>query len=196
MIILLGGGSIADTQNINEMIVRLAKEKLNIADRKPIALYLPTAAHESKPAINSFMREFGSRLKCKATCAIWSNGEMSRDYIANKFNKADIIYISGGDYLLLKEQFELMSIRDMILNALNRGAIIVGNSAGAVYLSNRSVSDCMQDLTGSYVIVEGIGVADVNLIPHAEDPERQSYASSVCFANLTRLQSGEFLILE
>lgn len=174
-IFLIGGGELRQMGELNELIVRSA----GIEGRKPIALFFPQASNESKPYVNSFVKEFGSRLKCKATCALWRLGEMDRVRIAEKIAKADIIYIGGGKYDRLLAEFEAMGIKELLDAAVKADKVIVGNSAGAMLMTEHAVSDYMlnADGTGDYTLVDGYGYIKGTFTPHYDEPLRQEYIS-------------------
>lgn len=174
-IFLIGGGELRQMSELNELIVRSA----GIEGRKPIALFFPQASNESKPYVNSFVKEFGSRLKCKATCALWRLGEMDRVRIAEKIAMADIIYIGGGKYDRLLAEFEAMGIKELLDKAILSDKVIVGNSAGAMLMTEHAVSDYMlnSDGTGDYTLVDGYGYIKGTFTPHYDEPLRQEYIS-------------------
>lgn len=172
-IFLIGGGELRQMSELNELIVRSA----GIQGRKPIALFFPQASNESKPYVNSFVKEFGSRLKCKATCALWRLGEMDRARIAEKIAIADIIYIGGGKYDRLIAEFEAMGIKELLDTAIQADKVIVGNSAGAMLMTERAISDYMikADGTGDYTLVDGYGYIKGIFTPHYDEPLRQEF---------------------
>lgn len=172
-IFLIGGGELRQMSELNELIVRSA----GIQGRKPIALFFPQASNESKPYVNSFVKEFGSRLKCKATCALWRLGEMDRARIAEKIAMADIIYIGGGKYDRLIAEFEAMGIKELLDAAVKADKVIVGNSAGAMLMTERAISDYMinADGTGDYTLVDGYGYIKGTFTPHYDEPLRQEF---------------------
>lgn len=172
-IFLIGGGELRQMSELNELIVRSA----GIQGRKPIALFFPQASNESKPYVNSFVKEFGSRLKCKATCALWRLGEMDRARIAEKIAIADIIYIGGGKYDRLIAEFEAMGVKELLDAAVKADKVIVGNSAGAMLMTERAISDYMinADGTGDYTLVDGYGYIKGTFTPHYDEPLRQEF---------------------
>lgn len=172
-IFLIGGGELRQMSELNELIVH----STHIKGRKPIALFFPQASNESKPYVNSFVKEFGSRLKCKATCALWRMGEMDRARIAEKIAMADIIYIGGGKYDRLLAEFKAMGIKELLDVAIRDDKVIVGNSAGAMLMTERAVSDYMinADGSGDYTIVDGYGYIKGTFTPHFDEQNRQEF---------------------
>lgn len=198
MLIVNGGGELRKMTAFNDMLVGMMEDIRVTQGRKPYVLFLPTASFESKPAINSFVKEFGSRLKCKATCAIWKNAEMDYEHIKEKFLKADMIYIGGGRYDILLRELESSGVGGLIKDAYERGVTIVGNSAGSMLLFERSISDCerMVDPSADYVIMDGYGFIEGLFCPHAEEVSRQNYMQRNRIENVICLKSEEYLTID
>ena len=196
MVVLIGGGALLDMPTINEQIVAKLDNIRNVQLRKPVILFLPQASSESKPYVNSFYKEFGSRLKCKATCALWRKAEMSREHIADKFAKCDAVYIGGGRYDVLERAFKEMDVLPLLKDCYEQGKLIVGNSAGAMILCKNSISDYKKEIepNGDYEVVNGSGIVNVNLCPHANEIDRQKYMLKHNLANYVYLKEKEILI--
>lgn len=180
-IVAIGGGELRGQSEINEYIVSLVdRSALGEGRTKPYAVFLPQASHESKPYTNSFFKVF-SKLKCKADVILYKNDEMSRERISEKLSKADIIYIGGGDYKYMADEFERMGVGELITNAYERGAVIAGNSAGAMYLFERSLSDYLIERGESdeYAVVYGISLVKKNIVCHADEEKRRTEAERV-----------------
>ncbi len=180
-IVAVGGGELRGQGEINERIVSLVESNAFAEGKnKPYAVFLPQASHESKPYTNSFFKVF-SKLKCKADVVLYKNGEMNRDRIAEKLSKADIIYIGGGDYKHMIDEFSSMGIEELVKAAYERGAVIAGNSAGAMYLFAESLSDYMLERGESdeYCRVNGISLVDKNIVCHADEIKRKEAAERV-----------------
>lgn len=177
MIILIGGGSLREMTAVNDFIASKLDWVRMEYERKPKIMFMPQASFESKPYVNSFTREFGTRLKCKTTCALWQNAEMDFEHIKHKFESVDAIYIGGGRYDVLVEQFDKMAIKPLLIAFYKRGGLIIGNSAGAMLMYESSVSDykIMAGVSDSYEIAEGYGLIKGCFCPHANEQKRQEY---------------------
>lgn len=195
MIIVIGGGSLREMSDINNYIVSKLEYIRTQFERKPKILFLPQASFESKPYVNSFTREFGTRLKCKTTCALWANGEMDFEHIKQKFEVVDAIYIGGGRYDVLCEQFDKMGIKQLILDFYKRGGLIVGNSAGGMLMFESSVSDykIMAGISDNYEIASGYGLIKGCFCPHSNETARLKYINE---NNLTCVTLAENEILQ
>lgn len=193
-IYIIGGGELKAMSDINETIV---KDLPKTEGRKPVVLFLPQASSESKPYVNTFYKEFGSRLKCKATCALWLKGEMDREYVAEKIRKADLIYIGGGKYNVLKKSFDVYGMRDLLLNALRDGKTIAGNSAGAMILFEHAVSDYLiNEEGGDYSMVSGYGLIKGTVVAHADEDKRINYAKDNGLGDAVFVKSYEYKVIK
>lgn len=196
MFISIGGGELRKMTAINDMIAdKLAYIRIN-KGRKPYILFLPTASSESKPYINSFNKEFGSRLKFKTKCAIWLKNEMSYEHIKDKFEKCDAIYIGGGKYDVLMREWIKMGIKDLLADAIASEVAVIGNSAGAMILYENAVSDYLRNESEEYITVEGYGFLKGTFCPHADEETRVNYVKNKGIENITYLKEYEYVIYE
>lgn len=180
MFIAIGGGSLREMTAVNDYIVSKLEHIRTEYERKPKVMFFPQASFESKPYVNSFVREFGTRLKCKTTCALWAKGEMDFEHIKQKFDIVDAIYIGGGRYDILYEEFEKMGIRQLLCDFVSRGGLVVGNSAGAMIMFEKVVSDykIMAGLSNDFELADGYGFVKGCFCPHSNEVERQKYVQS------------------
>lgn len=186
---IIGGGELRQMEEINAAI---ALDLPRTEGKKPVITFFPQASAESKPYVNSFYKQFGSRLKCKANCALWSKGEMERDYVAEKMRNADAIYIGGGKYDVLKKAFDDFNMRELLIEAIASDKTIIGNSAGAMILYERAVSDYLiTEDSGDYSIVEGYGLIKGGITAHADEERRVEFAVANGMGGETFIRSYE-----
>ena len=168
-IIAIGGGEIRNktTLKIDEYIVNLAKA--HAGEKRAVGLFLGTASHDSMPYFNSFRKTYTSVFDIKAECALTVYGEMNYDHIKEKFDKADLIYIGGGDTKFMLDKWRESGILELVLSAYNRGVIIAGLSAGAICWFEKMYTD--YDLmrnkeSGEYKILDGLNILKGVCAPH------------------------------
>ena len=169
MIIAIGGGSIAEktTLKIDEYIANLAKT--HAGDKRAVGVFIGTASHDSMPYFNSFRKTYTSNFDIKADCVLSVYGEMNEEKINSKFEKADLIYIGGGDTLFMLDHWKKTGVYQKVLNAYNRGVIIAGLSAGAICWFERMYTDSEQFHGGEgYSFADGIGILSGACCPHYE----------------------------
>lgn len=169
-LIAIGGGSLAEksTFDIDRYVATLAKERAG--ERRAVGVFIGTASHDSMPYFNSFRKMYTGEFDIKADCVLTVYGEMNDEKIRGKFQKADMIYIGGGDTLFMLDHWKKSGIYELVLDAYNRGVIVCGLSAGAICWFNRMYtdSDSFKD-GGKYHLADGIGTIDGLCCPHYEE---------------------------
>ena len=105
-IICIGGGELKtkETLRIDGYIADLAKR--HAGDKRAYGLFIPTASHDSMPYFNSFRKTYTSVFDIKADVALTVYGEMDMNRIREKFQKADFIYVGGGDTVFMIEHWK------------------------------------------------------------------------------------------
>ena len=100
-------------------------------------------------------------------------------HYGQKVEIVDCIYIGGGRYDVLCEQFEKMGIKKLIIDFYNRGGLIVGNSAGAMLMFESCVSDykIMAGISDSYEMANGYGLVKGCFCPHSNEQARIDYVA-------------------
>ena len=181
-IICIGGGSLKDktTLKIDEYIASLAKERSG--EKRAYGLFIGTASHDCMPAFNSFRKTYTSNFDIKADCLLLVNVETTNEKIDEKFSKADLIYVGGGDTVYMLEKWKEKGITDKIIEAYNRGVIICGLSAGAICWFTNMYTDSFL-VTGKeneYAFYNGLGLIDGTCCPHY-NLRKEDFDNSVKF---------------
>lgn len=166
-IICIGGGELKTktTLEIDRYIANLSKEKAG--EKRAYGLFIGTASHDSMPYFNSFRKTYTSVFDIKADCALTVYNEMSIDKIKEKFLKADFIYVGGGDTIFMLEHWKNSGILDLVLDAYNRGVIICGLSAGAIFWFKTMYTDSKSSNSDeTYSLCPGLGILQGCCSPH------------------------------
>ena len=175
-LVAIGGGELRSftTLEIDTFIRALYTDE----EKRPYALFVPTASHDSKPYFNTFRKTYTSRLGCKVDVAILTKGEMTIEHIAEKIEKADIIYVGGGDTAYLLSTWRETGFDKMMIEAYNAGKIICGLSAGAICWFTRAHSDYMrmEGDSDEYGVLEGLGIIEGVCVPHFDEEDRRADA--------------------
>lgn len=163
IIIAIGGGELREkqTSEIDRQISGLVKKKCEC--RRPTALFVGTASHDSMPYYNSFHKTYTGLFGLKTDCALTVYGEMNYKKIEGKFQKADMIYVGGGDTLFMLDSWEKSGIKKLILDAYDRGVIICGLSAGAICWFDEMFTD---SAGAEYEFKKALGVLSGGACPH------------------------------
>ncbi len=186
-LIAIGGGEIKNktTLKIDEYVANLAKK--HAGDKRANALFLGTASHDSMPYFNSFRKTYTSVFDIKAEVALIVYGEMDLEHIKEKFDKADMIYVGGGDTLFMLDKWRETGILDLMLNAYNDGKIICGLSAGAICWFKDMYTDyeIIRGQSSDYVVREGLGLIEGAMCPHYNE-RREDFTASMVKNNIKR----------
>lgn len=131
-IVAIGGGELRErtTLKIDEYIAKLAKE--HAGENRPYALFIPTASHDYMPYYNTFHKVYTGVFNIKTDVALTVYKEVDLEKIKAKFEKADVIYVGGGDTVFMIEHWKKTGLLPLIEDAYERGVPIAGLSAGAI----------------------------------------------------------------
>ena len=161
----IGGGEIRNktTAPIDKYITDLARSRITDGHRG-YALFFPTASHDSNPYFNSFRKTYTSLFDFKSDIAILTKGLMTLEHVKEKIDKADVIYVGGGDTLFLIDVWRETGIDKMVWEAYERGAILAGLSAGAICWFEDMYTDSLVE--GEFCPAKGMGKFTGAATPH------------------------------
>jgi len=110
-----------------------------LPEQPPRVVIVPTAAALQQPAVaaQNGIRYFDV-LNAKATAAmIISRADANSREMARQFERAGLVYLTGGSPWHLLQTLRDTRCWDAITEVLRRGGTIVGSSAGAMAMSDR-----------------------------------------------------------
>jgi len=165
VIIAIGGGEIRTkgTAPIDREIVRLAKKK------KPRLLFIPTASSDSDTYWKCVQEYFGKFLKCKTDVLFLINEQPSREQMQKKISSADIVYVGGGNTLLMMRLWRRLGVDNLLKAAYEKGTVLAGISAGSICWFDSGHSDSMSFYNPrewKYINVRGLGLVKGIHCPH------------------------------
>lgn len=170
-IVAIGGGEIKNktTLEIDRVIAGLIKERAYPG--RGCALFLGTASHDSMPYFNSFRKTYTSVFDIKAEVGLLVYGEMDEANIKAKFDKADCIYVGGGDTKFMLDLWREKGVDKLLIDAYNRGVILCGLSAGAVCWFENAYTDydIMRGQSNEYKVLPAMGLLKGIACPHYDD---------------------------
>ncbi len=179
-LIAIGGGEIKNktTLKIDEYVSIKLKNHAN--PNRANCLFLGTASHDSMPYFNSFRKTYTSVFDIKAEVALMVYGEMNKEHILEKFEKANGFYIGGGDTLFMLETLKNKGVLDSLISGYKKGKIVAGLSAGAICFFETMYTDylIMQGKSSDYAIKKGLGVIKGAFCPHY-DERREDFIKAV-----------------
>ena len=167
-IIAIGGGELRErtTLQIDEYIANLAKA--HAGENRANALFIPTASHDFMPYYNTFHKVYTGVFNIKTDVALTVFKEPDMEKMKGKFEKADMIYVGGGDTVFMIEQWKQSGLLDLIKEAYERGVIIAGLSAGAICWFTDIYTDSEAALGegDKYAMFKGLGWLEGKISPH------------------------------
>ncbi|MBT4663033.1 MAG: peptidase E [Candidatus Marinimicrobia bacterium] len=145
-IIAIGGGGFGRNPNhrkIEKYILELTGKE------KPNVVFFPTASAENQDYIIKFYKCF-TKMNCEPSHVTFFQRTPRLD---NIINKADVIYVGGGNTKSMLAVWQEWKLDKLLLKAYNKGKILCGVSAGAIcwfeqgitdsWASNLNVMDCL-----------------------------------------------------
>jgi dipeptidase E len=165
IIVAIGGGEIRTkgTAPIDREILRLSRRK------NPKLLFIPTASSDSERYWTHVQEYFGEFLKCKTDVLFLIRGELSKKQIRRKISSADVIYVGGGNTLLMMRLWRRLGVDKLLKSAYANGTVLSGISAGAICWFESGHSDSMSFYNPrkwKYINVKGLGLVKGIHCPH------------------------------
>lgn len=178
-IVAIGGGAIRTlaTEPLDREIVGLTGKS------RPHALLIPTASSDAPDYLAVFDRVYGARLGCTTDVLHLLGSTPDPRLVADKIDRADIIYVGGGNTLMMMRRWRHLGVDTLLRAAFERGAVMCGVSAGAICWFERGHSDSMAFYNPDdwkYIAVTGLGFAKGIACPHYNShtngvPRRQDF---------------------
>ena len=166
-IIAIGGGELREktTLKIDEYIAGLAKARAG--ERRANALFIPTASHDFMPYYNTFHKVYTGIFDIKTDVALSVFKEVDLQRMQAKFEKADVIYVGGGDTVFMMESWKKTGLLPLIEDAYKRGVILAGLSAGAICWFSDIYTDSAAVLGDEkYAMFTGLNWIKGKISPH------------------------------
>jgi dipeptidase E len=164
-IVAIGGGEIRTrgTAAIDREIIRLSNKK------HPKLLFIPTASSDSERYWKHIQEYFGGFLKCKTDVLFLIKEQPSKEHIRKKILAADIIYVGGGNTLMMMRLWRRLGVDRLLKAAYENGTVLSGISAGSICWFDSGHSDSMSFYNPrewKYINVKGLGLIDGIHCPH------------------------------
>ncbi len=167
-IIAIGGGELRErtTLKIDEYIATLAKA--HAGENRANALFIPTASHDFMPYYNTFHKVYTGVFNIKTDVALTVFKDVDLERLKAKFDKADVIYVGGGDTVFMMESWKKTGVLQLLKEAYERGVILAGLSAGAICWFTDIYTDSQAALGEGekYAMFEGLGWIKGTISPH------------------------------
>jgi dipeptidase E len=173
-IVTIGGGSIrGGTYKIDKEIVRLSGKK------KPRVLFIPTASSDSEEYWEFFKKTY-LKLGCMCDALFLTRDRPKSKEIKRKILSADIVYVGGGNTLMMMRLWRRLGVDALLRRAYKNGTVMAGLSAGSICWYAAGHSDSMYYYAqerakkgGSkkwqYIFVGGLSFIQAVHCPHYDD---------------------------
>ena len=164
-IVAIGGGMIRTrgTEPIDREIIRLSNKK------NPKLLFIPTASSDSEIYWERVQKYFGKFLKCQTGVLYLIEKRPSQREIERKIGWADIVYVGGGNTLMMMRLWRRLGVDKLLKAAYENGTVLAGISAGSICWFDSGHSDSMafyNPKKWKYIQVKGLGLIRGIHCPH------------------------------
>jgi dipeptidase E len=164
-IVAIGGGEIRtrSTLDIDREIIRLSNK------RRPKIVFVPTASSDSPRYCRRFSDYFGGFLGCKTDTLLLLSEQPSTQQIENKILSSEIVYVGGGNTLLMMRIWRRLGVDQVLTTAYESGIVLSGISAGAICWFDSGHSDSMSfhnPRNWKYINVKGLRLIHAIHCPH------------------------------
>lgn len=137
-IITIGGGHAKNIQHIDDEIVRLSGKK------KPKLLFIPTASSDDNVKYPPYItRRFVEKRGCTMKILYLLREKYTKKQLEALISEADIIYVGGGNTLMMMRKWRSLGVDKMLRNAWQKGTVMCGLSAGSICWFESGHSDSM-----------------------------------------------------
>ncbi len=154
------------TLKIDEYIAGLAKARAG--EQRANALFIPTASHDYMPYYNTFHKVYTGSFNIKTDVALTVFKEPDLEKLRAKLDKADMVYVGGGDTVFMIEHWKKIGALPLLKEAYDRGVIFAGLSAGAICWFEEMYTDSAAALGegDKYATFEGLSWVKGKISPH------------------------------
>jgi len=164
-IVAIGGGKFTTGKR-----VAIDREMIRLSGKKhPRVLFIPTASSDSELYWRHISEYFGGVLKCWVDVLWLLKERPSRDEIQRKIVSADIIYVGGGNTLMMMRLWRRLGVDKFLREAYEKGVVLSGASAGSICWFDSGHSDSMSFYNPKkwkYINVKGLGLIKGIHCPH------------------------------
>lgn len=136
-IVTIGGGRSEKTIHIDRRIVELSEKK------NPKLLFIPTASSDDLKYVEYIKKQYVDTLGCKMEVMYLLSQKYTRAELENMVSSADIIYVGGGNTLMMMKLWRRIGLDKLIKKAWKAGTVMCGLSAGSICWYESGHSDSM-----------------------------------------------------
>lgn len=167
-IVAIGGGRLGFGAAKPE-VTPISKEIIRLTGKNhPRLLFIPTASSDDKGYVRTVQNHFGRKLGCQVEVLYLFRRKPEGHEVAQKIRRADIIYVGGGNTLMMMNRWKKLGVDRALRKAREAGKVLCGPSAGALCWFRQGNSDSRKyyDPKASLIKVTGLGFIDALGCPH------------------------------
>ncbi len=170
-IVAIGGGEmkLGDTLPLDKYIVE------RTGAQWPVALFIPTASSDAEEYAQTFSDVYGGQLGCTVNVLRLVRKPPPQEHIAELIRNADLIYVGGGNTLMMMKLWRRLGVDTLLLEAHANGKVLCGISAGALCWFQFGHSDSMSFYSPDdweYIRVKCLGILPFTGCPHYDGEGR------------------------
>lgn len=163
-ILAIGGGELKNRETLEIDTYIASEAKRAAGERRACGLFIPTASHDCMPYYNTFHKVYTGLFDIRTDVALTVGREFDRDKMRGKFERADFIYVGGGDTVFMLKSWRESGLLQYLQEAYERGVLLAGLSAGAICWFEEMYSDSV--IEGQYAMFPGLGWIKGKISPH------------------------------
>ncbi len=150
---------------IDEEIIRITGKS------NPKMIFIPVASGDSISYCDRYKNIYEGKFKCSMDILYLFEQSPEELEIRDKVLTSDIIYIGGGPTIRLMEYFNKFNMKDILMEAVEKGIVLAGISAGSIclgkhYFYTEEPRDFAVEGFNDYVKVDCLGFFDFLICPH------------------------------
>ncbi|WP_326726338.1 peptidase E [Streptomyces sp. NBC_00243] len=144
---------------------------------RPKVCFVPTASGDAPAYIDKFLSVFQSRA-CEPSVLPLFRRELDDAALRTFLLSQDVVYVGGGNTANLLAVWRAHGVDRLMCEAIDRGTLLCGISAGANCWAESSHTDSFGPLT---FLPDGLGLLSGSVCPHydSEPGRRSSYQAAV-----------------
>jgi len=167
-IIAIGGGSIGWGGKKPE-VAAISREIIKLSGKKnPRLLFVPTASSDDRAYVRLAENHFGRKMGCRVETMYLHKESPSGGEIRRKVLASDIIYVGGGNTLMMMNRWKKLGMDKALREARSKGKVLCGTSAGALCWFRQGNSDSWKyyNPKAPLIRVAGLGFLGALGCPH------------------------------
>ena len=169
-IIVAIGGYVSERNESIETPIEIDKEILSLTGKKnPKLLFVPTASSDLPSYISAIKKLYQAKLGVTVDTLLLHGTKLSKKEIQEKIDWADVIYVGGGNTLMMMKKWRRLGLDKMLKQAYKQNKVLCGESAGSICWFEYGVSDSLHfynEKETKYIKVKALGILPGVHCPH------------------------------